>query len=98
MVIYRGLSKSQVSQAVEILYRRGILTRSADTQDRRVVHLAITEQGMPLAKEAQRQQALCGQRLLAGLTSPERREFLRLLEKVFENTDALTERSPDREP
>lgn len=98
VVIYRGLSKSQVSQAVEILCRRGILTRSADTQDRRVVHLAITEQGMPLAKEAQRQQALCGQRLLAGLTSPERREFLHLLEKVFESTDALTERSPDREP
>lgn len=98
VVIYRGLSKSQVSQAVEVLCRRGILTRSADTEDRRVVHLAITDQGMPLAREAQRQQALCGQRLLMGLAPREQQDFLRLLEKVLENTDILTEGSTDREP
>ena len=98
VVVYRGLSKSQVSQAVDILCRRGFLARKADTADRRVVHLAITDQGAPLAREAQHQQALCGQRLLAGLAPQERQEFLRLLEKVFENTDALTERSQNREP
>lgn len=97
VVIYRGLSKSQVSQAVDTLCRRGILSRRADAEDRRVVHLAITDQGAPLAREAQHQQSLCGQQILAGLTPKERQEFLRLLEKVFENTNTLTERSLDRE-
>lgn len=97
VVIYRGLSKSQVSQAVDILCRRGFLTRTADSADRRVVHLAITKQGAPLAREAQHQQALCGQKLLAGLEPQEQREFLRLLEKVLKNADILTEGSPDRE-
>ena len=98
VVELRGLPKSQVSQAVDILCRRGFLSRKADAEDRRVVHLAITDQGALPAREAQRLQALCGQRLLEGLTPQEQREFLRLLETVFENTDALAERSLDREP
>ena len=49
----RGMAKSQVSQAVEVLAGRGLLARRADGEDRRVVHLEITEQGAPLAREAQ---------------------------------------------
>lgn len=60
----RGMAKSQVSQAVEVLAGRGLLTRRADGEDRRVVHLEITEQGAPLAREAQAVQAACGRRLL----------------------------------
>ena len=97
VVVYRGLSKSQVSQAVDTLCRRGFLTRTADTGDRRVVHLSITDQGAPLALEAQRRQALCGQRLLAGLQPQEQRVFLHLLEKVLKNADILAEGSTDRE-
>ena len=93
VVVYRGLSKSQVSQAVDTLCRRGFVTRQADAADRRVVHLSITDRGTPPAQEAQRQQALCGQRLLSGLAPQERREFLRLLEKVLDNAAPLMERS-----
>ncbi len=60
----RGMAKSQVSQAVEVLAGRGLLTRRADGEDRRIVHLEITEQGAPLAREAQAVQAACGRRLL----------------------------------
>lgn len=97
VVVYRGLSKSQVSQAVETLCRRGFLTRTADPADRRVVHLAITVQGAPIAREAQRRQTQCGERMLAGLEPQERKDFLRLLEKVFDTTEVLTEGSPDVE-
>ena len=51
VVVYRGLSKSQVSQAVDILCCRGFLSRKADAEDRRVVHLAITDQGALPARE-----------------------------------------------
>ena len=37
----RGLAKSQVSQAVEVLTGLGILRRQADGVDRRIIHLAI---------------------------------------------------------
>ena len=86
----RGLAKSQVSQAVEALTGRGLLARRADGEDRRVVHLEITEQGAPLAREAQAVQAACGRRLLAGLTEEEQAVFLALLERVLRETEKLS--------
>ncbi len=82
----RGLAKSQVSQGVEVLTGRGLLARRADGEDRRVIHLDITDLGRPLAQEAQAIQAACGRRLLAGLTEEERTVFLNLLEKVLEDS------------
>ena len=87
----RGLAKSQVSQAVEVLAERGILARRADGTDRRVVHLDITEAGTPLAREAQAIQASCGRRLLARLSPEEEAQFRRLLETVLENGTHLME-------
>ncbi|MCI8328588.1 MAG: MarR family transcriptional regulator [Oscillibacter sp.] len=85
----RGLAKSQVSQAVEVLTGLGILRRQADGVDRRIIHLAITEEGIPLAREAQAIQAACGRRMLAGLSEQERAVFLGLLERVLTETEAL---------
>ena len=64
----RGLSKSQVSQAVELLAAEGFLQRTPDESDRRVVHLSITPAGVPLARECQAIQTACGRRLLSGLS------------------------------
>ncbi len=86
----RGMAKSQVSQAVEVLAGRGLLTRRADGEDRRIVHLEITEQGAPLAREAQAVQAACGRRLLAGLTGEEQTVFLDLLERVLQEMEDLS--------
>ena len=88
---YRGLVKSQVSQAVDLLASRGLLRRTPDGGDRRVVHLAITEAGAPLAREAQAIQASCGRRLLANLTPEEETQFRRLLETVLDNGAHLLE-------
>ena len=88
---YRGLAKSQVSQAVDLLASQGLLRRTPDGGDRRVVHLAITEEGLPLAREAQAIQAACGRRLLAGLTAEDEAQFRRLLETVLENGAHLIE-------
>ena len=62
----------------------------ADGEDRRIVHLDITEAGRPLAREAQAIQAACGRRLLAGLSEEEQAVFLDLLERVLRETEALT--------
>ena len=56
IVALRGLPKSNVSQAVEVLMGKGLLARSQDAEDRRRVHLNLTEaaeQLMPQLLEAQ---------------------------------------------
>ena len=73
----RGIVKSQVSQAVEVLTGRGLLARRADGK------------GAPLAREAQAVQTACGRRLLAGLTEEEQAVFLNLLERVLRETEEL---------
>ncbi len=87
----RGMSKSQVSQAVELLAAQGILSRTPDRGDRRVVHLAITPQGRPLAQELVQLQQESSQRLLACLSDQERREFRRLMDAVMCQAARLAE-------
>ena len=88
---YRGLAKSQVSQAVDLLAAQGLLCRTPDSGDRRVVHLAITEAGAPLTLEAQAIQAACCRRLLANFSPEDERHFRRLLETVLDNGAHLIE-------
>lgn len=88
---YRGLAKSQVSQAVDLLADRGLLRRVPDGGDRRIVHLVITEAGAPLVREAQSIQADSGRRLLRGFSPEEEAQFRRLLETVLENGTHLME-------
>ena len=80
----RGLSKSQVSQAVDLLAADGLLQRTPDPQDRRVVHLAVTGLGQPLVQECQAIQERCSQRLLSALTPEQQTQFRALLSTLLE--------------
>jgi len=88
---FRGLSKSQVSQAVELLAAEGLLARTPDQSDRRVVHLSITPEAMPLVKAAQALPAECSEQLLVGLTQEQRQQLHILLETVLDNGARLAE-------
>lgn len=88
----RGLAKSQVSQAVELLAAKGLLRRTPDGGDRRVVHLTITEAGAPLARQGQEIQREMSKQLLADLTAEEAALFRALLGKVFARVENLMEK------
>ena len=82
----RGLAKSQVSAAVDLLarHRSG---RQPDKADRRVIHLALTDAGAALAREGQKLQSTCLDALFAGLTQSEAERFQELLEKVLTSAE-----------
>ena len=87
---YRGISKSQVSQAVEFLAELSYLTRRADPDDRRLLHLGLTEEGLALARECKAVQARCGQDLLDGMTEDQVRQLQELWEMVMANGERLS--------
>ena len=89
VVLVRGLGKSQVSQAVDLLVGKGLLERCPSQRDRRIVHLTITPAGWPVAREAQAVQARCGRALLEGLTPEETRTLQVILEKIVANSARL---------
>ena len=80
---YRGIAKSQVSAAVELLSRQKILRRRPDTEDRRLIHLELTEQGGALARKVQAIQEESWRRILAGLDEREQDQLEQILEKLF---------------
>lgn len=80
----RGLSKSQVSQAVDLLSAEGLLLRSPDPQDRRIVHLSLTPAAAPLVQTCQAVQDACSQQLLARLSAEEQAQFRTLLNTLLE--------------
>ncbi|MFP2909941.1 MarR family winged helix-turn-helix transcriptional regulator [Pyxidicoccus sp. 3LFB2] len=49
---YLGLTKGTVSQTLLLLEEKGLLRKEADTEDRRVVHLLLTDAGRAVLKEA----------------------------------------------
>ena len=68
----RGLAKSVVSAALEQLGRRGYVSRREDAQDRRVLHLTVTEAAREAVKMGLAAQRDFGERLLMGFSPAER--------------------------
>lgn len=93
ITILRGLSKSQVSQAVDLLAAEGLVERTPDRTDRRVVHLSLTTEALPLTKECQAIQEDCSRRLLEGMTAEQADQLCSLLEIVLENGARMAEES-----
>lgn len=94
ITVLRGISKSQVSQAVDLLAAEGFLTRTPDQTDRRIIHLAISEEGRPLTQECQQIQAFCGEQLVRGMTAEETETLRALFDIVLDNGTRLAEEVP----
>ena len=91
ITVLRDISKSQVSQAVDLLSAEGFLLRTPDAEDRRVVHLSISPEGWPLAKECQEIQEFCGEQLVRGMSEEEVTTLRALFERVIDNGTHLAE-------
>ena len=91
----RGLPKSQVSGAVDLLVARGLLERLPDRTDRRVVRLTLTEPGAALGREARELQNACGRAVLSPLTAAEAEQFQALLEKILTGVESKLREGAD---
>ncbi len=82
IVQYRGIVKSQVSTAVEALVQKGYLSRTADPQDRRLVHLAVADRAEPIVQQAKQAQSRFGQTLLDGLEGEQLEQLQAILHTI----------------
>lgn len=89
IVELRGLTKSHVSIAVRDLYDRGFLEARHDEQDRRVVHLKITERARPVIRRGQEAQRQHFAKLFEGFSETEFDQWAVLQEKLFANMKTM---------
>ena len=98
IVEFRMLAKSNVSQAVESLIQKGLLTRSADQNDRRKIHLSLLSPAKEITNAIHvMQKNLYGQ-IFNGLSEEDLKIYERINQKIMENTtNAIKERNRENE-
>ena len=89
IVTRRGIAKSHVSLSVGNLEKRGFLTRRFDENDRRTVHLTLSEEASAIAKAARAEQIRFFKRIYHGLTQEEMALWHNLYTKVCINIEHL---------
>lgn len=89
IVTRRGIAKSHVSLSVGNLEKRGFLTRHFDENDRRTVHLSLSEEAEAIAREARKAQVEFFSRIFHGLSREELAMWHDLYAKVCVNIEHL---------
>lgn len=92
IVEYKMLAKSHVSQAVESLIQKSMLTRTADPHYRRRQHLSLLPASAPVTDSIQAVQELFFQELFSGFTEDEQNQFFAFNQRIINNTKNMLER------
>lgn len=86
----RGLTKSQVSNAVEALVRKGFLSRRTDEQNLRRVRLSLTPAAAPIVEMGRQVQRDYASVLMRGISQDEQAQLCDLMHRVIENARAVS--------
>jgi DNA-binding MarR family transcriptional regulator len=78
----KNISRPAMSQAVEVLVKKGLLTRVQSTQDRRYVELALTEAGNHLLDTVFQDTRQWMKERMRGLTAAELESIARAMEAM----------------
>lgn len=87
----RMIAKSYVSISVENLIKKGLLKRSPDVKDRRIVHLSLTKQALPIISEIKLGQEKVINILFTGMSREQVSTFETLLGTIFQNIKTASE-------
>lgn len=87
IVELRMLQKSNVSLAVESLIQKGLLTRRTSLEDRRKIHLSLTEQADDITAAIRKVRETFQERLFQGFAQEEYQLYISLVERIIQNTE-----------
>lgn len=92
IVELRMLSKGNVSQGVELLAGKGLLLRIPDKEDRRKVHLSLSEKTVPITEEMKRGKLKFQEELCSGFSEEDKKTLENLSRRIMENTEKALKR------
>ena len=85
IVKYRRLTKSHVSLAVRSLLERRMLTGEDGKDDRRTIHLSLTDEAEDLVMEGRKVQDRFFETLFSGFTPEERDQMGQFMNRIDKN-------------
>ena len=90
-----SVDASSMSRAVSRLVDRGVLSRRRPREDRRMVYLKLTEEGVALGFELQERVHSYEERLTHGISPEDLEVFLGTIRRIVANHAALEDTSSD---
>jgi len=87
IVEMRMIAKSYISKSVENLIKKGFLVRISDKEDRRIIHLQLTDRSIPIIDDARLKQKEFVEILFVGMDANEIETFESLVTKIFDNAN-----------
>lgn len=83
---------STVTGIIDRMEREGLVVRARSTEDRRVVHIRLTEKGAKIAKEISVEPMEVFRGALEGLSATETRDLLKILTKIARRVQSIVKR------
>lgn len=89
---YLGMTKGTVSQTLQVLEKKGLILKQGDSEDKRLVHLHLTEQGKRMIKSLTPPPSFrkAMQQLSATDSRQIEQQFIRLLTVLQQNSMSRT--------
>ena len=91
VVTHRGMTKSHVSLSVTSLESRGMLQRRVNPQDRRTIHLELTDVGREIAAAGRELQEVFFRKVFQGITYEEMEFWQSMMKRVCCNIAEIEE-------
>jgi MarR family transcriptional regulator, organic hydroperoxide resistance regulator len=83
---YLGVSKSAVSQLIDPLVEKGLITRQTEVRDRRIVSLKLSNKGAQALKKISRHKYAGFRSRLETLTNNELEQLAKLVRKICQSS------------
>jgi DNA-binding MarR family transcriptional regulator len=84
-----NLNRGHVSQSVDGLLKRQLISAVADEQDRRCMHYTITENAAPIIEEIAQAKEAMDRQILKGITDEELKQYRMISDKMIKNIREL---------
>lgn len=83
------LNRGHVSQAIDALYRRGLIFATPDSTDRRLTHYAISDSANGIIAEMEKVHEYLDQKIFCGISKEEIEQYKITTQKIMNNIETL---------
>lgn len=84
---YMHASLSSTTQMIERMVQAGLVARTHDDQDRRVIHLTVTKDGLTKLRQMKEAKRARMQKLFSGIDQNDIKDLIRIQQKIVQSLE-----------
>lgn len=85
----KGISKALICRSADSLCKRGLISTKVDKNDRRIVHLSLTDDASEIVDKLKESKDIFSNKIKEGIEEDDMRVFTRVLKAMMDNVSRL---------